>query len=256
MIHPQFIRNLGILSEMEIEKLRSSCIAIAGCGCIGGFSAELLARMGIGKLIIADPDVFDVTNINRQCAATHHTINQSKVTALQNHLLSIQPELEVVCYPEGVTKANVNEFLADADYVIDAIDYFAFADSVRLHRAARSRKLHIMTAAALGFGTSVLTFAPDAMTLEQYVQLPEDITDESLQDMMFPPSGYSTSLPYYATPEKVHHWIINRSLPTISVGQALGPGMLVSQLVLHLLDRKLPIFVPQSLQLQFEEAAP
>ena len=252
MIKEQFARNLGILSEADMIQLQGTTVAIAGCGCIGGFAAELLTRMGIGTLILADPDVFDLSNLNRQCAATHLTVNQLKVDALKTHLLSIHPDLQIISYAEGVHSENVNDFVSEADYVIDAIDYFCFAESVMLHRAARARGLPIITAVALGFGTSVLAFDPDGMTLEEYVNLPMDITYEELQALFFPPSGYTTTMPHYATPEKVRLWIENRTLPTISVGQALGPGILVSQLVLHLLNRKLPVFVPESYQIHFE----
>ncbi|SHP76262.1 Uncharacterised protein [Mycobacteroides abscessus subsp. abscessus] len=105
---------------------------------------------------------------------------------------------------------------------------------------------------ALGFGTSVLTFSPFGMKLEEYIGIPEDISITKLKGQTFPPSGYSQVLPYYATEEKIHSWIRNRTIPTISVGQALGPGALVSQLVLHLLDRKEPPIVPVSFQLHFE----
>lgn len=252
MIKEQFVRNLGVMSEEEINKLQQTTIAIAGCGCIGGFSAELLARMGIGRLILADPDTFDVSNINRQCAATHHTVGLSKVVALQNYLLSINPDLEIIPYLDGVNEHNAADFVDEADYVIDAIDYFAFPDAVALHRAARQKGLYIITAAALGFGTTVLTFAPDGMTLEQYAGIPENISVDQLRDITFPPSGYSSQLPSYVTMEKMHKWISERTIPTISVGQALGPGVLVSQLILHVLDRKSPLLVPESFQLQFE----
>jgi molybdopterin/thiamine biosynthesis adenylyltransferase len=252
MIKEQFIRNLGIMSEQEVDQLHRTTVAIAGCGCIGGFSAELLARMGVGRLILADPDTFDMSNINRQCAASHETVGQPKVEALQAHLKAIHPELEMVLYRDGVNEHNADAFVAGADYVIDAIDYFAFAESVALHRSARRRKLHVITAVALGFGTSVLTFSPDGMSLEQYVGLPEEASIEQLRGQMFPPSGYSGQLPAYATPEKVGQWISSRAIPTISVGQALGPGILVSQLVLHVLGRKQPALVPDSFQLQLE----
>lgn len=62
------------MSEEDVIKLNRCTIAIAGCGCIGGFSAELLARMGVGGFVLADPDIFDVSNINRQCAATYNTV--------------------------------------------------------------------------------------------------------------------------------------------------------------------------------------
>lgn len=252
MVKEQFLRNIGIMSEEEVEKLHNTTIAIAGCGCIGGFSAELLARMGIGKLILADPDTFDVSNINRQCAATHNTVGQMKAEALKAHLLTINPEMEIDCYLDGVNEKNVDRFVEEADYVIDAVDYFAFPESVALHRAGRRKNLFITTAVALGFGTSVLTFSPDGLSLEDYVGIPEDVTIDELQGQTFPPTGYSQILPDYATEEKIGQWIAEKTIPTISVGQALGPGVLVSKLVLHILERQTPAFVPESFQLQFE----
>lgn len=248
----QFIRNLGIMSEEDVDKLQKSHIAIAGCGCIGGFSAELLVRMGIGKVSLADPDVFDISNINRQCAATHLTVGQNKVDALSEHLLTIYPELEVRRYREGIQADNVDDFIDGADYVIDAIDYFAFPKSILLHRAARKANKHVITAVALGFGTSVLAFSPNGLSLESYLGIPEETPIEQLDGVMFNPSGYSSQFPAYATEDKIKRWIQDKSIPTISVGQALGPGALVSQLVLHLLGRKEPIYVPESFQLQFE----
>ncbi|MER2064307.1 MAG: ThiF family adenylyltransferase, partial [Alkalibacterium sp.] len=229
MVKEQFTRNLGIMSEKEVQKLHDTTIAIAGCGCIGGFSAELLARMGIGKLILADPDTFDVSNINRQCAATHLTVGQRKTEALKNHLMTINPEMDIVCYNDGVTEDNVRSFLEGADYVIDAIDYFAFPESVALHRAARQKELFITTAVALGFGTSVLTFDPKGVTLEEYTNIPEGTTIDELKGKTFPPSSYTQNLPDYATEENISGWIEDRLIPTISVGQALGPGVLVSK---------------------------
>lgn len=253
MIKEQFTRNLGIMSEADIELLQRSAIAIAGCGCIGGFSAELLVRMGVGKLMLADPDTFDVSNINRQCAATHLTVGQSKVEALSRHLLEINPDLEIDAFPEGVQEDNVSRFVNGADYVIDAIDYFAFPASLILHRTARSNGLYVTTAVALGFGTSVLTFAPEGMNLEQYIGIPQQITPEQAQELTFPAASYSKQLPAYATADKVAEWLGNQTIPTISVGQALGPGVLVSRLVLHLLGRKQPPVVPDYFQLQFED---
>lgn len=252
MIKEQFTRNLGIMSEEDITKLHETTISIAGCGCIGGFSAELLVRMGIGKLIIADPDTFDVSNINRQCAATHLTAGMLKVEALKAHLLAINPELEIVVYSEGVNEENVSDFVNEADYVIDAIDYFCLPEAVALHRAARQKGLYIITAVALGFGASVLTYSPDGMKLEDYLGIPVDCAIDDLRGITFPASSYASYLPSYATEEKITEWLTNKMIPTISVGQALGPGALVSQMVLHILGRKEPIMVPEKWQVQFE----
>lgn len=252
MIKDQFVRNLGIMTEDEVMRLQDTTVAIAGCGCIGGFSAELLVRMGVGRLVLSDPDVFDITNINRQCAATHLTVGQPKVEALRDHLLAIHPELDIELYSNGIHEENAVRFTAGADYVIDAIDYFSFASSLALHRAARAQNIHVITAVALGFGTAVLTFAPDGMTLEEYLGLPGDLTMEQASQIVFPAGLYSPRLPRYATEDKIRTWLEQRTIPTISVGQALGPGVLVSKLVLHLLGRQEPTLVPDSFQLQFE----
>jgi molybdopterin/thiamine biosynthesis adenylyltransferase len=253
MIKQQFVRNLGVMSEEDVDKLGKCTVAIGGCGCIGGFSAELLARMGIGRLRLADPDTFDVTNINRQCAANHRTVGRPKTEALSEHLLAIHPELEVTLYSQGVNEDNADEFVRGADYVIDAIDYFEFPHAVALHRAARRHGLHVITAVALGFGASVLTFDPDGMTLEQYIGIPEDTPIDQLRGVVFPPSGYADKLPSYVTMDNVRQWLADKTIPTISVGQALGPGVLVSKLALHLLGRQKPVCVPETFQLQFED---
>ena len=242
-MNEQFERNLGVMSEVEVDRLQASRIAIAGCGCIGGFSAELLARMGIGALNLADLDTFDVSNINRQCAANHLTVGQHKVEALSEHLIHINPNLRIHKVLDGINQENAESFVADADYVIDAIDYFSFADAVTLHRAARKHQKTVITAVALGFGTSVLCFDPNGVTLEQYIGISEDTPVEELRGEVFPATQYSSILPAYATAEKIRGWIESRKIPTISVGQALGPGVLVSKLILHLLGRQQPIWL-------------
>ena len=208
--------------------------------------------MGVGKLVLADPDVFDVSNINRQCAANHNTVGQLKVDALSEHLLAINPELEITRFTNGVNEENMEEFLSGADYVIDAIDYFCFPDAIALHRVARDKGLYIITAVALGFGTSVLTFAPDGMGIEEYIGIPEGLTIDQLKGMTFPASQYASYLPSYVTEEMIEEFLSKKTIPTISVGQALGPGVLVSHMVLHILNRIEPMFVPEKYQIQFE----
>lgn len=171
---------------------------------------------------------------------------------MKEHLLAINPELIIETYADGVQETNMDGFLDGADYVIDAIDYFEFPKSVQLHRAARAAGLHVTTAVALGFGASVLTFAPDGVNLETYLGIPEDVPVSRLQDLVFPAGNYASSLPAYATAERIHGWLSSKTIPTISVGQALGPGILVSQLVLHLLQRKKPTVVPDKYEIQFE----
>lgn len=249
----QFIRNLGVLSDEDMDVLEKSHISIAGCGCIGGFTAELLTRLGVGELSLADPDFFDVSNINRQCGAFHDTVGVNKAEALKSHLLRINPDLRVNLYTSGVEENNVYDFVKNANYVVDAIDYFSFKDSVILHRASRDALKFVITAVAMGFGTSVLAFEPSGLTLEEYVGIPSGISVTELSGFTFPVQGYADKLPSYVKQEDIVKWVSNKTIPTISVGQALGPGALVSVMILHLLNRKVPDFVPEySYLVQFE----
>lgn len=77
-------RNLGWLGDteeeqrMRQEKLRDVVVGIAGCGGIGGAVADRLVRLGVRNLKIADPDTFDVSNINRQLGATVDNVGKNK----------------------------------------------------------------------------------------------------------------------------------------------------------------------------------
>ena len=93
-----FSRNLGLVSEEEQQKLRKTRVAIAGVGGVGGAYALALARLGIGHFHIADLDVFELPNMNRQFGATMSTLNREKTTVLMDMIKEINPTAEVQCF--------------------------------------------------------------------------------------------------------------------------------------------------------------
>ena len=99
-------------------KLFQARVAIIGCGGLGGRTAELLARIGIGHLILTDPDVFSESNLNRQIFCTVETLGRNKVDIVGRELQKINPALE--------TSLHVSQFdtlsISTADIVIDALD--------------------------------------------------------------------------------------------------------------------------------------
>ena len=108
-----------------MERLRSSTVAVFGIGGVGSFATEALARTGIGRLILVDHDVVDVTNINRQLHATTKTIGQSKTALMKTRILEINPEARVDVIDEFYLPSDGGDdkfFIADYDCVIDAID--------------------------------------------------------------------------------------------------------------------------------------
>jgi len=106
------------LSCHDQLKLFQARVAIIGCGGLGGRTAELLVRIGIGHLILTDPDVFSESNLNRQIFCTTETLGCKKVDIVGHELQKINPALE--------TSLHSNQFdtlsISTADIVIDALD--------------------------------------------------------------------------------------------------------------------------------------
>ncbi|HLP60253.1 MAG TPA: sulfur carrier protein ThiS adenylyltransferase ThiF [Candidatus Deferrimicrobium sp.] len=112
-----FIRNVPGVREI----LTKSTIAIAGCGGLGSNAAVALTRAGIGKLIIADYDVVELSNLNRQYFFLAD-VGKNKTDALLEHLLAINPDLVVEKHFIELTPANVCNLFSGADILIEAFD--------------------------------------------------------------------------------------------------------------------------------------
>lgn len=107
----------------NISKLKKSHVAVFGCGGVGSYVIEALARSGVGSLTLIDKDVVDITNINRQLIADTTTIGMPKVEVEKERLLRINPTLRVTTYQMFYDASHADEILnTNFDYVIDAID--------------------------------------------------------------------------------------------------------------------------------------
>lgn len=112
-----------MVGEKAIKRLKDAHILVAGCGAVGGFAIEALARSGIGHLTIVDNDVVSVTNINRQLVALHSTIGQKKVEVMKKRLIDIAPDMQVDVVDKLINADSVDEILSrHPDFVVDAID--------------------------------------------------------------------------------------------------------------------------------------
>src|SRR5581483_3773284 len=109
-----FSRNLGWFADYEQQALRTKTVAIAGMGGVGGVHLLTLARLGVANFKIADLDVFETANFNRQVGATVSTLGRSKVEVLAEMARDINPEATITTFSEGVTDANLDDFLAGA----------------------------------------------------------------------------------------------------------------------------------------------
>ena len=168
-----FSRNLGLISPAEQERLHTSRVAIPGMGGVGGVHLLTLARLGVGRFRIADPDSFDLANINRQFGAELSSLGRNKAGVMAERVRAINPELEVEVYDEPITAGNAGRFLEGADILLDGIDFFAFVERRLLFAEARQRGLWGITAGPIGFSAAWLLFDPAGMAFEKYFDLRE-----------------------------------------------------------------------------------
>lgn len=103
------------------EKVKKSIIGIAGLGGLGSTVAVALTRVGIGKLILADFDIVEPSNLNRQQYFSDQ-IGMPKVYALCETLLRINPYVKIETYNEKIDRNNVERIFKEADIVVEALD--------------------------------------------------------------------------------------------------------------------------------------
>lgn len=113
-----------LLGTEGLARLAACRCLVVGVGGVGSCAAEMLARAGIGHIVLLDNDEVGETNINRQLPALHSTIGQPKVEVVGRRLKDINPDLELSVIAEYLTEANIHELLDayEFDYIVDAID--------------------------------------------------------------------------------------------------------------------------------------
>lgn len=134
-----------LLGSEKIEQLHNSTVAVIGLGGVGAYAAEMLARAGVGRMIIADADVVTPSNKNRQLLALDSTMGLPKVQMMYNRLKDINPDIELITIGEYITLDNVANLLTienvKIDCIVDAIDtlspkisliQFALTSSIRI----------------------------------------------------------------------------------------------------------------------------
>jgi molybdopterin/thiamine biosynthesis adenylyltransferase len=164
-------RNLGWVTTAEQALLRRSRVAIAGMGGVGGSHLLALARLGVGSFHIADFDGFELANFNRQAGAYLSTLGRPKLDVLTELALDINPQLRLARFPEGVSEANLESFLAGVDVYVDGLDFFAFETRRKVFAACARLRIPAITAAPLGMGAALLVFLPGRMSFEDYFGL-------------------------------------------------------------------------------------
>ncbi len=105
-----------------MERLQTARVAVAGCGGLGGYIIEMLARIGVGHLTVVDGDVFEESNLNRQLLSETRLLNTSKAEAAKCRIFAINPDVCVTAHHQWLTSDNIQQFLVNHDVIVDALD--------------------------------------------------------------------------------------------------------------------------------------
>ncbi|HHM05643.1 MAG TPA: ThiF family adenylyltransferase [Gammaproteobacteria bacterium] len=240
-----FSRNIGWVTKKEQQTLRHRCVAIAGMGGVGGSHLLTLTRMGIGHFRIADFDTFELANFNRQAGASIPSLGRPKVDVLAEQALSINPELDIQRFPEGVTVSNLDTFLDGADVYLDGLDFFALAARRAVFGACAAKRIPAVTAAPLGMGAAMLTFLPDAMNFEDYFQLDGRPEEEQLLCFLLGLSPAMLQTGYLVDPSTVD--LAGHRGPSTAMACELCAGLAATQVLKVLLGRGPLIAAPRGL---------
>jgi molybdopterin/thiamine biosynthesis adenylyltransferase len=247
-------RNIGVLTAEEQERLRTTCIAVAGCGGMGGLSAEQLVRLGVGHVKIADFDTFAIHNLSRQCGSTASNVGRNKAEVLGRHFRDINPELNIEIYKEGVTPKNMEKFVKDAEVIIDGTDFSTFSSTILMYQIARRNNICVINPNAIGFGVNVFVFGPKTISIEEHLGVASgDENKEALLKLV-------PYLPTYIDPEIVRKVMAGEmNIPNLAMPQYFGTAIAVSEAVMMVLGRIKPpagpkprVFILDLLDRKFE----
>ncbi|OQY50541.1 MAG: hypothetical protein B6240_01395 [Desulfobacteraceae bacterium 4572_87] len=155
----RYLRNRETISVPEQYHLVKSRVVVVGSGGLGGPALLLLARMGIGYLVVVDPDRFDETNLNRQALSSGPDLGQPKCEVAARVLENVNPGVDLLVHPVRIDDTNAEDILAGSDVIVDALDNVP--DRFRVQAAARSLKIPLVHGAVAGFEGQLMTIFPE-----------------------------------------------------------------------------------------------
>ena len=141
-----------LIGKNNIQKLQKAKVAIYGIGGVGSYIVEGLARAGIGKFVLIDPDTISITNINRQIHATNSTIGKMKIEVMKDRILDINKKAIVEIYTgKEIKDGEENIIDSTFSYVIDAVDTV----TTKIKIIQKSKEQNIPVISCMGTGNKI-----------------------------------------------------------------------------------------------------
>jgi molybdopterin/thiamine biosynthesis adenylyltransferase len=158
VIPMRYLRNIGTVGIDGQVKLLRSTVAVCGAGGLGGTIIELLARQGVGRLVIIDNGRFVENNLNRQLLATESDLRKSKVKVAVERVGQINSMVRVTPINRFIDSANITVFITGADIVMDGLD--SLPTRLLVARACDKLNIPFVHGAIAGFSGQLMTVFP------------------------------------------------------------------------------------------------
>ena len=191
----RYLRNLGAVGMEGQAKLLRATAAIVGQGGLGGYVTEALARMGIGRLVLIDGDVFEEHNLNRQLLSAEAKLGAGKVQAASRRVAEINGAVEVISHAVMLDRENLLPLLDGADVVVDALDRLPIR--LILQDGARALGIPMVHGSIGGFLGQVMTIFPEDQGLYALYGDREELPEQGVEVRLGTPA---------ATPMAVAAW--------------------------------------------------
>ena len=179
-VWPQrYLRNAGSLGIAGQKKLLQSKALLVGVGGLGGTIAQLLARMGLGALVMADGDSFSEDNLNRQAFSFEPNVGSSKVRVAQEEIARINAATEVEVFEGFAAGKEFSVLIEGVQVAVDALDNMP--SRFQLEKACRDARIPLVHGAVAGFTGQVTTIYPEDVGFRAFYGDPRNVPEKGIE---------------------------------------------------------------------------
>jgi molybdopterin-synthase adenylyltransferase len=202
IIPERYHRNIGSIGVIGQAKLLQSAVGVVGAGGLGGSVLELLARMGVGRLVVVDDDTFTESNLNRQLLATVNNMGKPKTEAALKRIAEINSSLEAEVYKCRGNADNLPDLFSDCDLVIDCLDNLS--SRFELEQSCQKLGITMIHGAIAGLLGQLAVIRPDRPLLQAIYGPPgEKRPDRGAEVQLGNPAATPTMLAAWQVSEAV-----------------------------------------------------
>lgn len=182
----RYERNFPAFSVNDFERIQNASVCVVGCGGLGGYIIEMLARVGIGSLTLIDGDVFEESNLNRQLYSTEKNLGDPKAKVAAARVKAINNTVETLYYHTFIDEENGLSLIGNCQLVIDALDNVP--SRLTLQSLCKEKNIPLIHGAIGGWFAQITTVFPEDNTLSRLYSTETDYDSKALGNPSFTPA--------------------------------------------------------------------